>query len=295
MVPDASIPDGVIDGVPLHRVMRSLLRRVTGRSKHGHVPGIRFSVNRTRRDGVSEVLDCQTGRTVRVQAPSELDAFTVREVFSERAYSLAGTCHIEDVRRIGSGSDSPDGAPLIIDAGANIGASTLLFRALYPSCRVVAIEPNPRNLELLRQNCADDPMVSILPCALGPTDGDTLLELTENPRSGRIGAQGGVRVQVISVPTLRRQYPGLAPFFLKIDIEGGELPLFAGPCGWIDDFPIICVEPHDWKWPGSGTIRPFLSQMTARNRDTLVLGENIVSIDLRLLHERAGLSPNAGG
>jgi hypothetical protein len=52
-------------------------------------------------------------------------------------------------------------------------------------------------------------MVSILPCALGPTDGDTLLELTENPRSGRIGAQGGVRVQVISVPTLRRRYPGL--------------------------------------------------------------------------------------
>lgn len=295
MVFDANVPDGVIDGLSLRRVMRSLVRRVTGKSKHRHVPGFRFSISRTKGHGVSEVLDCETGRVVRIQAPLDLDAFTVREVFSERAYSLAGTCHAEEVRRIGTGADSPDGTNLIIDAGANIGASTLLFRILYPSCRVVALEPNPRNLDLLRQNCEDDPMVSILPCALGPTDGDTLLELTENPRSGRIGARGGIRVEVVSVSTLRRRYPGLTPFFFKIDIEGGEQPLFVEPCGWIDDFPIICVEPHDWKWPGSGTIRPFLRQVSARDRDTLVLGENLVSIDLRLLHERSGLRSRATG
>jgi hypothetical protein len=44
--------------------------------------------------------------------------------------------------------------PLILDAGANIGASAVWFATLFPNCRVVVIEPAPGNCELLKRNCS---------------------------------------------------------------------------------------------------------------------------------------------
>jgi FkbM family methyltransferase len=46
-----------------------------------------------------------------------------------------------------------DVTPLIIDPGANIGASTLWFASNFPGSHVVAIEPEKNNCELLRRNC----------------------------------------------------------------------------------------------------------------------------------------------
>ncbi|PWU22452.1 hypothetical protein C5B42_05960 [Candidatus Cerribacteria bacterium 'Amazon FNV 2010 28 9'] len=46
--------------------------------------------------------------------------------------------------------------PLIVDAGAHIGLSTLYFHSLYPQAKIIAIEPNPQNLALLRKNIADN-------------------------------------------------------------------------------------------------------------------------------------------
>jgi len=43
--------------------------------------------------------------------------------------------------------------PLIIDAGANIGASPIYFLSRYPDALVVAIEPERNNCALLRSNC----------------------------------------------------------------------------------------------------------------------------------------------
>jgi FkbM family methyltransferase len=47
-------------------------------------------------------------------------------------------------------TDNP--LPFIIDAGAQIGMSTLYFKKQYPGAEIVAIEPNTINFKLLEEN-----------------------------------------------------------------------------------------------------------------------------------------------
>jgi len=42
--------------------------------------------------------------------------------------------------------------PTIVDGGAFIGLTTLFYKQLYPSSHIIAIEPNPENFEILKQN-----------------------------------------------------------------------------------------------------------------------------------------------
>ncbi|MDQ3008118.1 MAG: FkbM family methyltransferase [bacterium] len=48
--------------------------------------------------------------------------------------------------------ESESASPVIIDVGAHIGLATLYFKKLFPLSRIMAIEPNPRSYELLREN-----------------------------------------------------------------------------------------------------------------------------------------------
>ena len=54
----------------------------------------------------------------------------------------------------------------VVDIGANIGAFTLAARRMFPNARVIAVEPDPENNELLRRNCGDDSQVTICPTAV---------------------------------------------------------------------------------------------------------------------------------
>src|SRR3984885_5817242 len=61
-----------------------------------------------------------------------------------------------------------------IDVGANIGYFTCLMAKLAgPAGRVLAIEPEPQNLTLLRQSIAINHLanVEVHPCALGASEG----------------------------------------------------------------------------------------------------------------------------
>jgi hypothetical protein len=48
----------------------------------------------------------------------------------------------------------PEGIRTIVDCGANIGMTSLYFSQRYPNSRIFAIEPEPTNFKLLKQNTA---------------------------------------------------------------------------------------------------------------------------------------------
>ena len=72
----------------------------------------------------------------------------------------------------------PPGATFV-DIGANIGWFSLLAASLVgPTGRVIAIEPNPRNVALLRQSAKDNGFdnIDVVTVALGERRGAAALE-----------------------------------------------------------------------------------------------------------------------
>jgi FkbM family methyltransferase len=123
----------------------------------------------------------------------------------------------------------------VLDIGANIGLFALyLSRAVGPGGRVIAFEPDPDNLALLRANleinvCQN---VSVVACALGTESGTAELFQSNENRGNLSFSDLGETGKSITVPVRRgdevleelRVHPSLA----KIDVEGAEPVVLVG-------------------------------------------------------------------
>lgn len=154
-------------------------------------------------------------------------------------------------------SYQPDGFELhrpswIIDAGANAGFATSWFAHRYPTATVVAIEPDPGNVDVLRLNTARLTNVRIEQAALSDSDEPMhLIDMGTGPwgmRVGRDSADGGrivAEVECMTVDTLMQRHQIDRIDLLKIDIEGGELEVFKSAGSWIDRVDAVATELHD--------------------------------------------------
>ena len=66
----------------------------------------------------------------------------------------------------------------------------------------------------------------------------------------------------LSVAELLERHSDCQPFICKIDIEGAEQELFSANTQWLERFPIVIIELHDWLFPRSGNS----AQFSARDR-----------------------------
>ena len=78
-----------------------------------------------------------------------------------------------------------------------------------------------------------------------------------------------------------------APFICKIDIEGGEANLFRCNYAWLERFPLVIIELHDWLLPGEGNSRNFLKAALEFDFDFVYRGENLFCFNNALLKEYA--------
>jgi FkbM family methyltransferase len=142
----------------------------------------------------------------------------------------------------------------IIDAGANIGMSSVYFAHKYPEAKVIAIEAEASNFALLAQNVR--PYRNIIPvhAALWNHDG----EISVSEPDPSIGAGNwafithegpGVKVRAITMRTLLKEMLGGSVDLLKIDIEGSEKEVFES-CDWISDVRCVMIDLHDRFKPG---------------------------------------------
>ena len=225
---------------------------------------------------------------VRLQG-SDMDV--VHQIFSARDYDLSWCLpyklHIQAVcnRLLERGM-----TPLIIDAGANIGASTLWFALNFPGCHIFAVEPDHRNFEILRRNVGAVPNITLFNAALW--DSPAVLSMVSDNEPGwacRVTEKGNDERDVPSVtmPELLARDETFKPVIIKIDIEGAETGLFRSNAEWVDDVPLLIFEPHDnlWHWLGiwQGTGHAFFSVLARRKREYLMRGENV----LAFLHPEA--------
>jgi FkbM family methyltransferase len=174
---------------------------------------------------------------------------------------------------------------LIVDAGANIGASVVYFASVFPEGRILAIEPERNNCALLRKNC-EGLNFSLLEGGIGSAAGSLYLH---DPGCGdwgfRLATQGAYEVPVFGAGSIvaDQVVQGLVPFICKIDIEGGEAELFRDNTAWVSEFPLLIVELHDWLFPGSAMSKNFLRAISSLNFDFVYRGENVFCFNNDLL------------
>ena len=93
---------------------------------------------------------------------------------------------------------------------------------------------------------------------------------------------GADAVPAYSVRTMLVQARALgpvAPFLIKIDIEGAEAELFGRDFEWLDEFPVLIIELHDRPGIEEPSSRNFWRAIAAlKPRDFCFHGEDVVSI-----------------
>jgi FkbM family methyltransferase len=227
------------------------------------------------------------------------DIMAIWQCFYKQQYStpkplLMQPHHSDKVQSFYDAIVAAGRTPLILDCGANIGASVAWFRARYPASRIVAVEPAAANLALLKRNVSSDPSTEVIEGGIAAADGTMSLidpygsslayqTVSAPTASDRVAAE----IKVFSIGSLLRDKPSsrFTPFILKIDIEGAESDLFPADQGGFQEFPVIILEPHDFMVPGKGITAGFFGFHASRGRDFLYGHENVFSIDFNALSD----------
>ena len=121
-----------------------------------------------------------------------------------------------------------------LDIGANIGYYTVLFSHYVGSTgKVIAIEPDPENFLLLKQNCSQDiasNIASLHQVALGEEAGMApLFKSKDNHGMHRLYSSVCCSSDSSTVSVIRGDSLNIGVVdFLKIDIEGYEPPALSG-------------------------------------------------------------------
>jgi FkbM family methyltransferase len=214
--------------------------------------------------------------------PETSDESVVRQVFQAWQYDFARFRRWPSIQRFLEVHHLRGRRPLIIDGGANIGASFVFFAMTFPTALVVAIEPEDHNFDLLSKN-TQGLNGSCIRAALASEPGSALVidsgEGSWAFRTQKLKSENGLPCVTLNSLYDRMVSEEVFPFIVKIDIEGAEQELFSRNTDWIRDTPIIIIELHDWLLPAQGIALPFLRCISGLNRDFVHVGENIFSID----------------
>lgn len=161
---------------------------------------------------------------------------------------------------------------LIIDAGANIGLTSIYFANKFPNAKIISIEPEKNNFEMLKRNVKSynniiplysalwhkNENIELIDAGLG-TDGfitinkngmNDIYSNLPTHKSNVFSANKSYQVPGKTVDTIIKDFGLQSVDILKVDIEGSEKEVFENSSLWIDKVNSIVIELHDFMKPG---------------------------------------------
>lgn len=145
---------------------------------------------------------------------------------------------LENLRRAGF---LPTGA---IDGGAYSGEWTKEFWSVWPGTPSAMVEPLPARRAELEDLAATVGGSFVASSALAAEDGTALFTLGEtNSRiSGAQEPGETIAVECVTIDSLLRQHPQFSPNFLKLDLQGFEIPALIGAGDALRSFEVVLLE-----------------------------------------------------
>jgi FkbM family methyltransferase len=236
-------------------MMRSLAGRII---EHGGVLNAHVTCFGAARGAslftVNQLRAKSRGRRINVAVPGSDASVALRlgtsdirvfhEIFGLQEYSWKFTCPPR----------------VIVDAGGYTGLSAAFFATRYPEAKIIAIEPDEQNFEMLALNTAQFKNVHPVHAALwmesgsirlsDPGEGswafrveDTAAESTASAQVDESARPEGVRS--VTVNEIITEFNLEKVDLLKIDVEGSEKEIFSDSKSWISAVDAICIELHD--------------------------------------------------
>ena len=140
----------------------------------------------------------------------------------------------------------------IIDAGANIGLASIFFANRYPDAKIIAIEPEQANYNLLCRNVQSYPNIRTLKAGLWSHRTNLVIENPESKSTGFrvIESEDTTELQAYGITDIMEMLGTSFIDVIKMDVEGAERDIFLGSDSWIYNVRIILVETHDRHRPG---------------------------------------------
>ena len=167
----------------------------------------------------------------------------------------------------------------IVDCGAHIGLSAVLFANRYPNAKIFAIEPEPSNFDMLLKNTKPYPNVICLQKAIW--NKKTVLEIKDvglgnwGYMTNEVSDSELNNVESISIPELMKEYNLDSIDICKINVEGAEKELFEENYKeWLSKTKAIIIELHDHMKAGCSHI--FLFSMLNYKFEFSIKGSYVI-------------------
>lgn len=167
------------------------------------------------------------GQEFQLRIRDDADASVAAEIFDEHEYRIA-----EPIIR---SATEP-----ILDIGAHAGFFSLYVRSLNPLVKIVAVEPEPKNVEFLKKQLEDNRVknIEVVNAALSSKTGNRKLLISRDSHNHRLLPTGdrdtkgeSLSVYTYSLPDLFKKCIITKVSLLKMDIEGGEYEVFEALSG----------------------------------------------------------------
>lgn len=122
---------------------------------------------------------------------------------------------------------------LILDLGAHVGSFSLAAAAA--GCRVVAVEAAPANVALLRASAARNGFAELHVVHAAVSDAPGTLEFCARGPWGHLATEAvdlpTIQVPAVTIDELLAELGMGLPAFVKMDVEGSEIPAIRGMAG----------------------------------------------------------------
>ena len=211
--------------------------------------------------------------------PGESDLDVVHQIYATKFYEIRVPEVGERIDRRYRDLLAAGKVPVVVDAGANIGVSSIWFARQFPQARVVAVEPDAGNVALLRRNVASYRNIVVMDAAIGASRGFAALSNSGERLAWTVQTvRSSDGVPIVTVDDALAASGGDEPFIVKVDIEGFERDLFASNLDWLERTHVLFVEPHDWMFPGQRSSGALQEAMARRSFELFITGDTLAFV-----------------